>query len=193
MSYKLSTAPLQRCWDYNTTFNNNRGFAKRLSIYMRSPLRKRHTPCTKVLLSRINSPAFSLMFSTSSFRLCFVTSDDARLRNTHTTDNTLILVMGYDVEKRIKFYDLSRIYAFYSLDIPKKNNIWPFDVCISLVCAGFAVVAVFDDEQRTWGKEIFLCCYIGYDMHSMPSVNESLSFAKLFIHVNAWSFGAITS
>lgn len=43
--FKLSSSSLKRCSDYNTTFNNNRSFAKRSSIYMRSPLRQRHTVC----------------------------------------------------------------------------------------------------------------------------------------------------
>lgn len=124
---------------------------------MRSPIRQRHTTCNNVLLSRINSPAFSLLFSTSSFRLCFVTSDDARLRNTHTTDNTLILVLtGNDVEKRIKSYDLSRIYAFYSLDIPKKK-IFDHSTFASLLCAPVLQLLLYSMTNNEHGEKTFFC------------------------------------
>lgn len=138
------------------------------------------TPFAKVSLSRINSPAFSLLSSTSSLRLCFVTS--ARLRNAQHTAQPEYRLWCEWRRMYTNSCEQTSLVCFLFTGYSKRFFSVSFSSSASSLLVGNPIVCVRQFRAFSMfvtGERHFLCCYLWNAMKWVASVNESLSLLML--------------
>lgn len=125
------------------------------------------TPFAQDLLSRINSPAFSLLFSASSFQLCFVYATQYTNTHEYWLCREWRRQLWAHVSRLLSIHWIFQSFLFFWFlyaNTFTSHSCAP--VCLFFFCSSF------DDRHSLWGKDIFSRLIQHLKWNEMDSIGQ---------------------